>query len=57
MAQQKHVYNVTLQTASGIMTRAVDADNMFQAREKIKASYGKNYARGEVKIISVVKLR
>lgn len=53
----KHVYNVTLQTASGIMTRAVNADNMFQAREQVKASYARSYARGEVKIIAVVKIR
>ena len=57
MPQQKHISNVTFKTAAGIMTRMVDADNQFQAKEKIKASYAKSFARGEGKIISAVKIK
>ena len=57
MPQQKHIYNVTFKTSSGFMTRMVDADNQFQAKEKIKASYARGYARGEVKIIAAVKIK
>ncbi len=57
MPQQKHIFNVTFKTASGIMTRMIEADNMFQAREKIKASYSRSILQGGVKIISTVKIR
>lgn len=59
MAQQKHVYNVTFKTAAGIQTRMVDADNQFQAKEKIKikASSPHMVANGQLKIISAVKIR
>ncbi len=57
MAQQKHIYNVTFKTAAGIQTRMVDADNQFQAKEKIKASSPRAFANGELKIISAVKIR
>ena len=35
MPQQKHIYNVTFKTAAGIMTRMIDADNQWQAKEKM----------------------
>ena len=54
---QKHLFNVTFKTASGIMSRMIDADNMWQAREKIKQSYARTTLQGGVKIISVVKVR
>lgn len=57
MAIQKKMYKVTFKTASGILTRMLEADNMFQAREKIKESYAKTYLKGGVKIISVVKIK
>lgn len=57
MAIQKKMYKVTFKTASGILTRMLEADNMFQAREKIKESYARTYLKGGVKIISVVKIK
>ncbi len=57
MQQKKHIYNVTLKTTSGILSRMIEAENMFQAREKIKASYSRTYLTGEVRIISTVKIR
>ena len=57
MPQQKHIYNVTFKTTAGIMTRMIDADNQWQAKEKIKGSYAKSVARGDVKIISAVKIK
>lgn len=57
MAEKKKLYNVTFKTVSGIMTRMIEADNMFQAREKIKASYARTYLSGGVKIISTVRIR
>lgn len=57
MSCQKRLYNVTFKTASGIISRMIEADNMFQAREKIKESYARTYLNGGVKIISVVKIR
>lgn len=54
---QKHLFNVTFKTASGIMSRMIDADNMWQVREKIKQSYARTTLQGGVKIISVVKVR
>lgn len=51
---QQHVFQVTFKPEGGmIMTRSVNAENMWQAREKIKQSY----ARSGVKIISCVKIR
>ena len=57
MAQNKSLYNVTFQTASGIRSRMIEAENMWQAREKIKQSYARAYLHGGVKIISTVKVR
>lgn len=57
MAIQKKMYKVTFKTASGILTRMLEADNMFQAREKIKESYARTYLKDGVKIISVVKIK
>ncbi len=57
MAIQKKMYKVTFRTASGILTRMLEADNMFQACEKIKESYARTYLKGGVKIISVVKIK
>ncbi|MGP1603309.1 MAG: hypothetical protein ACTTGZ_02645 [Treponema sp.] len=57
MPQQKHIYNVTFKTTAGIMTRMIDADNQWQAKEKIKGSYAKSFARGDVKIISAIKIK
>lgn len=34
MSCQKRLYNVTFKTPSGIISRIVDANNMFQGREK-----------------------
>ena len=57
MPQQKHIYNVTFRTPARIMARMIDADNQFQAKEKIKGSYAKSFVRGDVKIISAVKIK
>lgn len=57
MTQKKNLYNVTFQTASGIRSRMIEAENMWQAREKIKQSYAQTYLKGGVKIISTVKVR
>lgn len=57
MSCQKRLYNVTFKTPSGIISRIVEANNIFQAREKIKESYARTYLNGGVKIISVVKIR
>jgi len=57
MSPQKHLFNVTFKTANGIMSRMIGADNMWQAREKIKQSYARTTLQGGVKIISVVKVR
>lgn len=57
MQQKKHIYNVTLKTTSGILSRMIEAENMFQAREKIKASYARTYLQNGIKIISTVKIR
>lgn len=57
MSCQKWLYNVTFKTASGIISRMIETDNMFQSREKIKESYARTYLNGGVKIISVVKIR
>ena len=56
MKKQKGMYNVTFKTISGIRTRLIEADNMWQAREKIKQSYVQSQIKGELKIISVVKV-
>ena len=57
MQLKRHIYNVTFKTSSGILSRMIEADNIFQAREKIKASYAKTYLRNGIKIISTVKIR
>lgn len=57
MNKQKGMYNVTFKTLSGLRTRMVSADNMWQAREKIKQSYAQSHMKGELKIISTVKIR
>ena len=57
MIQKKKLYNVTFQTASGIRSRMIEAENIWQAREKIKQSYAKTYLQGGVKIISTVKVK
>lgn len=57
MSCQKRLYNVTFKTASGIISRMIETDNMFQSREKIKESYARTYLNGGVKTISVVKIR
>lgn len=57
MTQKKNLYNVTFQTSSGIRSRMIEAENMWQAREKIKQSYARTYLHGGVKIISTVKVR
>lgn len=57
MAQEKHLYNVTFKVSSGILSRIVTAENMWQAKEKIKQSYARTYLSGGVKIISAVKVK
>lgn len=57
MAAQKHLFNVTFKTASGIMSRMIEAESMWQAREKIKQSYARTTLQGGVKIISAVKVK
>lgn len=51
---QQHIFHVTIKYGNGMtMTRMVNAENMWQAREKIKQSY----ARQNIKIVSCVKIK
>ena len=57
MNKQKGMYNVTFKTLSGLRTRMVSADNMWQAREKIKQSYAQSLMKGELKRIKESRKR